>query len=231
VSILKSYAQEIENQNFNFVSANINSDAFTGFEFGYNHFATISTKNVFFYAKLNIPLMLSVKQKKIDTWELKFGAASEIYEFNKFLLITDFNLFTIRHKQDLGTFLPIGFNLRLTPSLKTKNGYWGFQIKYNQTITTYIKHSDIVKERFNDLTDKNGQPLNLEPENGFYSFTGNSINYGIETKFNLSEKMNIYFDIGITQFLSKYTKGFDAMMFGQVPFYMDLQLNHKIKNR
>jgi hypothetical protein len=210
------------------LSLGINSDSFTGLEMGYTQPMTISSLPSCYYVKLNVPLLSSIKQKKLDTWEIKIGATLDLFDQNKFIIQSDFNLFSIKHTQSLGTFIPVGFNLKITPGYRTKNGYIGFQTSYNQVLFTYIRHSEYVKERFNEIYDVNNNPMDIKPKNGFYSFTGSHISYGIEGMFKLSNRINMYYDFGMTDYLSEYTGLFNAMMLGQIPIYADIQFNYKL---
>lgn len=224
-------AQESENLYSNSFIVGVNSDAFTGLDLGYLQNSTISGLPSCCYLKLNIPLLLSVKQKKLDTWELKIGTSLELMKHKRFILLSDFNLFSIKHSQILGTFLPFGINMRLTPGYRTRNGYIGFQTQYRQVLFTYIRHSEYVKERFQEIYDSNGKLMEMKPSNGLSAFTGSQLRYGIEGMFKISKRINMYYDLGLVNFLSKYTGNFDAMMYGQIPFYTDIQLNYKINQK
>jgi len=221
-------AQTNSNTTASFVTAAINSDAFTGLEFGYLHGSNIADNSILYYARINIPIFLSLKQKRLDTWEIKFGAEATVVDNDKFLLLSDLNVFILRHKQILGTFLPIGFNIKITPAYKMKNGYLGFQAIFNQVCATYINHSDYIKDTFNDITTSTNQLYSTEPQNGFYDLTGNSLNLGLESKFKINDSLEMYFDLGMTNYLSKYTSLFDAMMFGQIPFYLDIRMDYML---
>lgn len=82
-------------------------------------------------------------------------------------------------------------------------------------------------EEMQNIYNSNGELLDMQPQDGFYSFTGNQLGYGIEGKFKLNNRLDMFFDWGIIDYLSKYTKGFDSMMYGQVPFYMDVRFDYK----
>ena len=70
--------------------------------------------------------------------------------------------------------------------------------------------------------------MDIHPQNGFYLLTGNHLYYGIEGMFRLSNKLDMYFDLGMINYISQYTGLFDSMMFGQIPFYTNIRLNYKI---
>lgn len=224
----ESHAQETNSLFPNSISFGMNSDAFMGMEFGYNHPMTLYSVPLCYYVKLNVPFLSSIKQKNLDTWEIKVGTAQELISQNRLIVLTDFNLFSIKHTQSLGTFVPFGFNLKVTPAYRTRNGYIGFQACYNQVLFTYIRHSEYVMERFRDIYDVNNQLLDIKPKNGFYAFTGSHLSFGLEGMCKLSGRFNMYYDFGLRDYLSKYTGLFDAMMFGHIPIYVDIQLNYKI---
>jgi hypothetical protein len=220
--------QESQNLYSNSFTFGVNSDAFTGMELGYQHYSIFPGIPSYYYIKLNVPLLLSVKQKKVDTWEIKAGTSVELFQQNNFILLSDFNLFSIKHSQILGTFLPFGINIKLTPGFRTKNGYIGFQTRFKQVLVTYIRHSGYVKKSFDEIHDSNGNLIKMHPSNGIYAFTGHHLYYGIEGMFKISKRMNMYFDLGMINYLSKYTGNFDAMMYGQIPIYTHVQFNYKI---
>lgn len=228
IFILQCPAQENEFPYSKSLSFGINSDAFTGLDLGYLQEASISNLPSYYYIKLNIPLLSSVAQKKLDTWEINAGARLDLFGRKRMTVLTDFSLFSIRHKQSLGTFLPFGFKLKLSPACRIKNGYIGIQCMYKQTLFTYIKHSEYVKERFNEIYDSNNKIMEIQPQNGLYLFTGNHLYYGIEGMFQLSNKLDMYFDLGMINYISQYTGLFDSMMFGQIPLYTNIRLNYEL---
>lgn len=228
ICIQEAYTQEAGSLFPNSLSIGMNSDAFTGLELGYNQPVNVFSLPSCYYFKLSVPLLSSIKQKKLDTWEIKVGTTLELYSQQKFILLSDVNLFSIKHTQSLGTFIPVGFNLKLTPGYRTKNGYIGFQTSYNQVLFTHIRHSEYVKERFNGIYDSNNKIVDVKPRNGFYALTGSHLSYGLEGMFKLSGRFNMYYDFGVRDYLSKYTGLFNSMMFGQIPFYADIKLNYKI---
>ncbi len=211
------------------ISVGLNSDAFSGLELGYHQPVTMFSLPSCYYVKLNVPLLSSIKQKKLDTWEIKLGTTQELYGKNRFILLSGFYLFSIKHTQSLGTFLPAGFNLTLTPAYRTKNGYLGLQTSYNQVLFTYIRHSEYVKESFREIYDADNRLLDIKPRNGFYGFTGSHLSFGLEGMHIFSGRMSICYDLGLTDYLSRYTGLFNSMMFGQVPFYANIQFNYNIR--
>ncbi len=211
------------------ISAAINSDAFSGMELGYQQSGRLISKPVGYYIKFNFPLASTLMKKKLDAWEIRIGSAFPVFVQQKWELLSDISLFTIRHKQSLGTFVPFGFEAKLTPACRTRSGYWGVQFRFRQALFTYMRHSSYVRERFQEIYDKDQQLVRAAPRNGFYSFTGSQLQIGIEGRFPLSGRSDMYLDLGMTHFFSPYTGAFNAMMYGQVPFYMSLQFNYKLQ--
>lgn len=117
-------SEHIYNKGF---SIGMNSDAFASLGPGYFQESSISGIPSYYYVKMRLPLLSSIKQKKLDSWEIEAGANFELVNRNKILLLTDFSLFTIRHKQSLGTFQPLGFNLKLHPPVVQKMDISGFR--------------------------------------------------------------------------------------------------------
>lgn len=102
---------------------------------------------------------------------------------------------------------------------------------FKQVLFTYIRHSDYAKESFKEIVDSNSKFIEMGPQNGFYRFTGNHLYYGLEVSVKFSDNLDLYFNLGLIHYFSKYTGFFDSMMFGQILFYMNLQLNCTINNR
>lgn len=211
------------------VSLGFNSDAFVGMELGYAQNPGIQQeKDMRIYLCLSFPLLLAAKDKSFDSWEIKLGANLELFTTDKFGTIGDIQFFLMHHHQILGTFMPLGINLRLTPSYHFSGGYLGFQVNWNQTIATHISHSNYVKNTFTDLNVADKNLMDIHPRDGWYSSTGSHFGFGIESGWKINQRISLYGDLGIIKFSSPYTGLFDAMMMGQVPFYGDLRLFYKI---
>jgi hypothetical protein len=207
-----------------FISAGVNQNAFLGLEISYWHSLDIKDKASWVYGKFELLPLLIAESSSFDTYAFYFGVNSQLLDKGKFLLVADFNVNMRTHKNVSGTFTPLGFMLKATPAIKSKNGFLGMQLKLNQTLVTKIEHSDYVKERFEDIIDGNGKDLNLSPKDGFFLSTGSFLDIGFETQFKLSRKLDMYFDIGWRQFFSPLTSGSDALMFGQLPVFTDLRV-------
>lgn len=211
------------------LSVGFNSDAFAGMELGYRRSPGIlQDKDLQIYARFSFPLFLALKDKAFDSWELKLGANAELMTTGRFGTLADIHFFLLHHHQILGTFIPLGFNLRLTPAYHFHSGYLGFQINWNQTIVTHISHSQYVKDTFADLNPADKNYLNIHPKDGWYGSTGAHVGFGIESYWQVGSRCSLYGDLGITKFSSPYTGLFDAMMMGQVPFYGNLRLYYNL---
>lgn len=226
-----SYSQHIGNENpeGQIISLGINSDAFAGMELGYAQSpGTHQEKDLQIYARFSFPLLLTRKGNSFDSWELNLGANAELVTVGQFGTIADIRFFLIHHHQILGTFMPLGFNLRLTPAYHFQNGYLGFQINWNQTIATHISHAQHVKHTFADLNIADKNSMDIHPRDGWYGSIGSHVGFGIESGWVTGSRFFLYGDLGIINFSSPYTGLFDAMMMGQVPFYGNLRLFYKM---
>jgi hypothetical protein len=231
IGIRQCLAQDHKNVSSNSLSVGVNSDAFMGLGIGYLRGSALSGIPISYYFNLNVPLLSSVMQMKLDTWELEAGATLEPIRKNWFIFRTDGSLFAMKHTQQLGTFIPLGIALKLTPAYHLNKGYIGFQVMFKQVLVTHIHHSAYVREKFREIYSMDSSLSNKGPQNGFYAFTGRSLYLGIEGMFQVSSRADIYFDLGMIDYLSKYTGLLDAMMFGQIPIYTSIQLNYRIGNK
>jgi len=227
-SIPPGHAQEGPQMRSNNVLLGVNSDVFAGLELGYLRGSSLAGVPASYYITFNIPLLSSLSQKKLDSWELEIGAHLAPIRHHKYMVRTDLSLFAIRHIQTLGSFLPLGCKLKLTPALRTKNGYIGFQIRFQQVLCTYINPSEYVKERFEDIYNRENSLMEVKPKSGFYSFTGSHLYLGLEGMIAISGRLELYGDLGMVNYLSEYTGAFDSMMFGQIPLYTHIQLKYKL---
>ncbi len=224
-------AQHIQNNNSwdRMVTLGLNSDALTGVEVGYmQNPGILAEKDFHIYIRFSFPLLLVVKDKSFDTWEIKVGANSQLFRKGNFGTLVDLQLYLMHHEQILGTFMPVGYNICITPVHYFTKGYLGLQINWNQTITTHISHSQYVKDTFSNLNILNKMLRYNSPQNGWYNDTGSHFGFGIEGGAELGDLFFLYGDFGMLKFSSPYTNMFDAMMMGQVPFYGNLRLTYKL---
>ncbi len=228
ISIDSIRAQESESLRSHNILIGMNSDAFAGLEIGYVRGSSLGGKPVSMYLKFNMPLLSSCSQMKIDSWELEAGTGLAPIGQDRFILRTDLSLFAIKHTQILGDFFPLGCKLQMTPSVRTKKGYLGFQIRYQQVLCTYVDPSAYVAERFDDIYNRENQLMEMKPKSGFYPFTGSHLCLGVEGMFATSERLSLYADLGMINYLSEFTGTFDSMMFGQIPFYTHIRLKFRL---
>ena len=212
-----------------YFSLGVNSDAFGGMELGYAHNPGIlKEKNLQFYVRFSIPLLRTVKDRAFDTWEIKIGARSELFNKNNVGTFGDIQLFLMHHHQILGEYIPLGMNVRFTPCYHFSEGYLGFQVNWNQIMATHISHSSYVKDTFENISVSDETLLNIHPKDGWYGDTGSHFSFGLEGAWELSRQFTFYGNLGLIKFSSPYSGLFDAMMMGQVPFYGNFRLFYKI---
>ncbi len=211
------------------VSLGYTSDAFAGMALGYAQSPSIlPEKDLQVYTRFSFPLLLAAKNRSFDSWEVALGANAGLFTTGKFGTIADIRVFLLHHNQVLGTFMPLGINLRLTPAYYFSGGYLGFQINWNQTIAAHISHSQYVKNTFSDLYSVNKKLMDFRPEDGWYGRTGSHVSIGIEGSRAMGSRYLLYGDLGTIKFSSPYTGIFDAMMMGQVPFFANVRLYYKM---
>ena len=206
-------------------SLGVTSDAFAGMELGYaQNPGFLKENNLLVYVRFSIPLLLTYQDRSFDSWEIKTGVQSELFRKSNWGAIGGIQLFLIRHHQILGNFFPLGVNIRLTPGYHFPRGFLGFQINWNQTIATHISHSQYVKDTFTNLSIYDKILIDIHPKDGWYGATGSHFSFGLEGRWDMSRRISLYGDLGIIQFSSPYTGLFDAMMMGQVPIFLNMQL-------
>jgi|GEM_PF-2832206 len=211
------------------VSLGLTSDAFGGSEMGYaNDIPPLKEQSAFYYVRVSIPMILTLKSKKLHAWELKAGVKSELRTWGKVSMRGDIQLYVVNHQQVLGHFIPIGANIGLTPCYKFSEGYVGLQASWNQTFATHISYSQYARNSFQYMTDANNNIMDMHPNNGWYASTGSHLNIGIEGYRQISPRIAIYGDMGLTKYSALYSGVFDAMMIGQVPFYGNFRLYYKM---
>lgn len=84
------------------------------------------------------------------------------------------------------------------------------------------------REKKATIQRRDGNPLFIAPVNGFFCGTGSQIHSGISGAFRISDRNTMGFNLGLVNYLSPYTGGFDSMMFGQIPFYAAVRFNYRI---
>jgi len=211
------------------VSLGYTNNAFASLELGYaQNPGKFQKKNWQVYGRVGLPLLLMIKDHSLDSWKIELGAHTELVSLNKFSLMTDSYLFLIHHNQILGVFTPVGVNLSLMPAYPFKQGYLGIQVRWNQTVATHISHSNYVKNTFAGLSTLDNRIMNIHPENGWYGFTGSHLDFGIGGIRTLGSKCMLSAELGVVDYLSPYTGFFDALMMGQVPFYLEMRFFYKL---
>lgn len=208
------------------ISLGVSSDAFAGMELGYSRNPGIAKlKDLQVYARFSLPLLLTIRDRSLDSWEIDLGVNSGLIGSDRLGIIADLRFLLLHHDQVLGTFIPIGIDLSLTPAFRFQKGYVGPQLRWNQIIATHISHSEYVKNTFNGL---NTSEKDIQPQDGWYGSTGSYLGFGIEGGRNIGSRSFIHADLGIIQFTSPYTGLVDAMSMGQVPLYLDLRFHYKL---
>jgi hypothetical protein len=211
------------------INLGFSQDAFVAMDLGYSQNPGIlKQSDLQVYARISVPIVLSIKDKSLDSWRFTLGINSGWQGVGRLGLITDVRCYVMHHKQVLGTFVPLGMKLTLTPAYKCPKGYLGFQFRWDQNLITHIAHSDYVKNTFTSITLSDNQLLDMHPEDGWYRSSGSHLGFGIEGGRTFGERSLVVVDLGILKFKSPYTGMLDAMSIGQVPLYLDMRLHYKI---
>jgi len=229
VFVSSAHPMPVDDSGTRSISLGYTSETFVSMELCYvQNLGIFQEKNLQIYGRVGFPLLMIVKNHSFDSWKIELGASTELVTTNKFIIIADTYLFLLHHEQVLGNFTPVGVNLCLTPAYHFTRGTLGFQVRWNQTLTTYISHSNYVKNTFTALSTLDNSKMIIHPRNGWYGFTGSHLDFGIEGCLAMGSRYMLSIDLGLVNYLSPYTGIFDGMMMGQVPFYLEVRLFYKL---
>lgn len=203
------------------ISTGINSDAFGGIEIAYNTGISLWKKPSEIQMGISYPLLLNLKETPYTAFGINAAIENLTIQKKSFLLKTGIGMDLLFHKQISGTFFPIGIHFKAIPAFRIKNGYIGMLCRYHQTLATYIHFSHYALERFDDIYDTQGNLINIKPRDGFFRLTAQRLEIGLSMEFPLFSRYRCSVETGYVDYLSPYTNAFNAMMFGQIPVFMN----------
>ena len=205
----------------------INSDSFLGIDFAYSHTFTEKAPGGFrlsAYGTVSLPLLLAISEGTLDTFEFTAGARADAPVKGPFILSGSLEVGVLHHADTLGIAVPILISANLMPALRFATWHFGLDLRTTMAAATYLRHSNTVKETFRDITDGDGDSLDLAPTDGWYGPTGFSIRGGIEFAHTPGGRLGYRIATGLVWYPSAYTGMLDAMMIGQIPFYLEAGL-------
>lgn len=173
------------------------------------------------YGMLRLPLLLAAAEGSADSFEIAAGITADFPVKDSFHLSYGLELGVMRHDDTLGLAVPVLVSLDLMPVLRYETWYCGIATRITAAAATYIRHSDTVKEAFLDLSGGDGKPIEASPVDGWYGLTGLSIDGGIAYGRELGDHLEFSVNTGIALKPSPCAGLFDAMMTGQIPFYLE----------
>ncbi len=202
----------------------INSDSFLGIDFGYSHTFTEKAPGGFrlsAYGTVSLPLPLAISEGTLDTFEFTAGARADAPVRGPFILSGSLELGVLHHADTLGIAVPILISANLMPALRFATWHFGLDLRTTMAAATYLRHSNMVKETFRSITDGDGKSIDSSPVDGWYSPTGFSVRGGIEFAHTPGAHLGYRISTGLAWYPSPYTGMLDAMMIGQIPFYLE----------
>ena len=205
----------------------ISSDAFLSLDAGFFH--TLGKPKptgirTGVYGVVSLPLLLITSGGSFDTAAVGVGASMEFYGKGRFSLFFDLGLQTLVQNDAVGLSVPVIVSAALMPALRFDTWYCGLNAQVSAAVTTYMRHGVTVKDTFRDITDGDGDSLDSAPTDGWYGPTGFSIRGGIEFAHTPGGRLGYRIATGLVWYPSAYTEMLDAMMIGQIPFYLEAGL-------
>ena len=202
------------------VRTGVSSDTFLSFQIGYSYtFPELERTGtrISVYGVFAFPLFLPSMGGGFDTLSFTAGTDIEIVRTGAFALFADAGIFVSTHSNVLGTFTPLGVTVGLYPALRFDRWYVGAGARLRLPVLLHIDHSAYVDETFSDLP---GSPE--AAADGWYACPGISVKTGLLGFFTIGKRLFLTSEIGFIWYPSPLTGVFDAMMIGQIPFYLDL---------
>lgn len=209
----------------------ISSDAFLGIDLGFTHplAAEQPPERVYLeaYGTLSLPVLLSISDGSLDTFAMGIGTTAEFRSSGRFSLFSDLELQALVHNDILGLSVPVIFSARMIPTLRFDTWYCGLNLQASAAVATYMHHGDTVDDTFRDIADGNGEPIDTAPTDGWYGPTGFAIRGGIELAGAPGGRVGYRISTGLVWYPSAYTGMLDAMMIGQIPFYLEAGCSYR----
>jgi hypothetical protein len=151
------------------------------------------------------------------------GADIEIFRSGNFALFAEASVFISTHTDVLGTFTPLGIAVGIYPALRFDRWYLGAGARLYLPVLLRIDHSDYVDDTFSGLPDSPDSAAD-----GWYALPSIAVRTGLLGSFNLGERLLLTGEAGFAWYPSSLTGVFDAMMIGQIPFYLELGMGYRL---
>ncbi len=212
----------------NYVSAGINADAFMGISACYYQHLPVrhEISNSYIYSGIKAPLFIALKGEGNHAGNFFAGYAYGSVLAQRFTIDGNLDLFIMNHRNVLGKFNPVGFNLRLSPGIQLQKMNIGIYFNWHQAVLTYIQHSEYSRKTYTDIPGTGS--TYSSPVDDWYFNTGESTGLGVKGSYSLSGRCIIQVDLGLVNYNSGYTSLFDAMMIGLVPFSTEIKFLYKL---
>jgi hypothetical protein len=176
-------------------------------------------QDLYLQGAVGFPLFLI---SPFDTFNGAVGAAGLLSPRSPLGVMTALRLTGSWQTQVLGRFFSWGFETEAMPGIFGKGGFFALHLRWQQNIFTHITHSDYVHSTFaNRGTDASG------PDDGWYANTATRFGIGAGGGFNIAQVVEFSLTAGAYLTPNPFGIFFEGMMFGYLPFYMELGIGSR----
>lgn len=189
---------------------------------GYTHFIGNTSKNVDYHAGASLkfaPLIISNGAWRFNLINAANWRMSEVWK-------TQFaaNLYLAHDNNRAGEMNGLGSELRVTPMHLGNTWAKGFDIGWQYTAFTHIKHSEETKDTFNDLYPAGENEID-GPRDGWYRATASRFRLGFAGSRKLGKHWRLQLGIGTLLSIQKQgiLLGFSH---AQVPAYLESSISY-----
>jgi len=214
-----------------YLAAGLGSDAFLNLSLSYHHFVPGKRENrgSLFHAGMQVPVLIALRGEGNHPFRIDAGYRWGGTCRDRFYMDGQLDLFLMNHSTVLGTFRPVGAEMTGSAGFQLRRSFLGVFCEWHHVLATHITHSEYSGQSFKGILP-DGSPV-AAPVDGWYAHTASLIGYGIRYSTPLGGRLVLKTDIGAVSHLSEYTGMLDAMMIGQLPFMMDVQLYYCLRCR
>lgn len=210
------YATLSFGQNINWSTMNEDQKSLVYLNFGYEFGITTQIGYVY---QLNSfrPILLTADYSfpmgkyLIDDFKVRLGVQIPIHEINNFMISAKIYSITRKHKTSLVSMTSFGSEIVAIAGYYKPTWHVAGEFGFDKSISTYLKHTDLMKENFPFIKD------------GWIIFSGGHFYFGINGSKTIKDKFEITLRVGGT---NAQGKDENALL----PFYTQLGFNYKFSS-
>jgi hypothetical protein len=136
----------------------------------------------------------------------------------------DYKAVEVLHNR-AGVLNGLGFDLRASPVNNSKKWIKGFDLGWQYTLFTHIKHSKKTTDTFEDRYPENSKKME-GPKSGWYGATANRFRLGFVASKVIGT--HLHFQLGLGSLISVQKQGIAiGFAHAQFPFYLESLLAYK----